>query len=111
MGRWAQAGRRGTVEPGAGFLARPPAPVLSFPGPFYLSTQTGLDDFGGFLDLFFSATGLDPWVVGDGGVWFRSRNWGELVWLKGKWVAVSETGNGEVYAGTSPRSNALFVPL
>ena len=99
------------MGPGAGVLPRPPAPVLSFPGPFYWSVQTGLDDFGGRIEVWWSASGDAPWTVGTWDPWARTKNWFELAGLKGLWIAVVEIGNGEVYAGISALSNKLFVPV
>lgn len=110
MGRWAQARRRGSTAPAAASLPAPPAPVLDLDGFDLLQTAQGLDDTGGFLHLWKSPTGSDPWEDFLFDPWEASHAWAGGLLDGNNWYRGTEDGNGVVYAGMSPPSNAIFIP-
>jgi hypothetical protein len=111
MGRYAQARRRGRGAPVTGALGPPPAPVLDIHGGWLTQYKQGLDDPGGFIELWFSVDQVGPFVRAEHTDWASPHQWGEPMSLDPGWYAAKEVGNGVVYVGTSALSPAIFVTL
>jgi hypothetical protein len=107
MGKYAMYRRRGGSQETTPPLDPPPQPLLSNIGGTLVLTSYATGNTGGTQRFYSSEDEGDTWELWDTATWQVSTTWGLASVWTGKWVKITDGGNGVQWAAVNTPSNIL----